>query len=326
MKINLQYIALFLLILLVSCDNQEEVPIIRDTISMGTNIQIKVYHEDEDKANKAITEAIAEIERINQKYSTYIRNNFMDELNSPSIDTLEVDDETLFLLKKSDEIHEITEGTFDAAIGNLIKLIGFEDGNPHLPSQDSILMVLQEVGWKHIEISHSGKLIKNKPVTINFGGIAKGYAVDKAFEVLMRNNIQSFLINAGGEVKGYGREWKIGIQHPRIQNELLGTFVLNNVGVATSGDYEQYFNKDKKRFSHIINPVNGMPSDECQSVSIISASVTDADGIATGIFILGPKKGIEIIDKLNNIECLIVDNEGKIYKSSGIGKYLKEEN
>lgn len=324
MKLTYKYILIILVIIAVSCSKNDE-PIVRNTVSMGTNIEIQAYHSHEDEANKAITDAFYEIERINQKYSTYINDNFMSELNNDHSDTIIVDEETYFLLEKSQEIFELTNGTFDAAVGNIIKLIGFENGSPHLPSHDSILIALENVGWKHIELLTNRKLIKNKSVTINFGGIAKGYAVDQAYKILQKAGIEKFMINAGGEIKCYGKDWRIGVQHPRIKDEMLGAFVLNSMGVATSGDYEKYFKKDNKRYSHIINPVTGLPSDECQSVSIISQSVIDADGLATGIFILGPVSGIDLVESLDNTECLIVDKNGKIYKSSGIGNFFKEE-
>ena len=329
MKLNGKYrILLFILgaSFIASCGKESDDTIVRESVSMGTTITIKAIHPAKDTANKAITEALKEIERINQKYSTYISDNFMASLNDPLNDTLIVDAETFMLLQKCDEIHKQTLGTFDAAIGNLIEIMGFEAGDPQLPPHDVILKTLDEVGWKHIELMHDSILIKHKHVTINFGGIAKGYAVDQACKILSGYNIESYMVNAGGEVRGYGKDWKIGIKHPRIENTLLGKIVLNNTSIATSGDYEQYFKKDDKRYSHIINPVTGLPSDESQSVSVIAENNIDADGLATGVFILGPEKGMEIIEKLNNIECLIVDNSGKIHRSSGIGKYLKEEN
>ncbi|OQX93060.1 MAG: hypothetical protein B6I17_04460, partial [Tenericutes bacterium 4572_104] len=207
---------------------------------------------------------------------------------------------------------------------NLIKLIGFEKYAPHLPPEDSISSLLASTGWKNIDISNLPEFKKQNKVQINFGGIAKGYAVDRAAEVVHSFGFDTYMVNAGGEIQAKGKKWSIGITHPREQGELLDVAYLKDISIATSGDYEKYFKNKDKRFSHIIDPVTGLPSDKCQSVSIFINDCVFADGLATGFFVLGAEESIKIVNSLKNVECLIIDNKGKRFVSNGLGKYITE--
>lgn len=320
MRNKLIYISLFLF--LFGCSSQQE-KIKRTTISMGTAIEIQVIHPDDQLAHEAINAAFKEVERINQKYSTYIDSNYIWVINNSGVSELKVDDETFYLLQKCDEFFKVSRGGFDAAIGTYIDILGFETENPHEPTEEEIRSALEKVGWKHIELLPGNIIKKNRPVKINFGGIAKGYAVDRMADVLKNNGINNFLVNAGGELISEGSDWTIGIQHPRKRNELLGSIILNNISVATSGDYEQYFEKDNKRYHHIINPANGLPALETQAVTILTQKNIDADALATGIFVMGPLDGLQIIESLTNVEGLIVDSSGTILKSSGFDQYFR---
>lgn len=317
-----KFIYILLLIFLLGCSSQQ-VRIKRTTISMGTTIEIQVIHNDNQAANEAINSAFEEVERINRKYSTYIDSNYLWVINNSGVSELKVDDETFYLLQKCNEFYVVTNGGFDAAIGTYIDILGFETDNPDEPSITEIQSALEKVGWKHIELLENNLIRKTKPVKINFGAIAKGYAVDRMAEILRNNGIKKFLINAGGELIGEGNEWTIGIQHPRKKNELLGKVILNNISVATSGDYEQFFEKKNKRFHHIINPKTGLPSLETQAVTIISEKNVDADALATGVFVIGPVEGLKIIESLENVEGLIVDSSGTIIKTSGFDQYFR---
>lgn len=310
-------------IVFIACDKKIDQRIIKQSVSMGTFIEIQIISDNKQKADSIINEAFIEIERINQKYSTYKKNNYIFKLNSNS-DTFAVDKETYFLLQKCEEMFQKTSGRFDAAIGNLIKLIGFESDNPHLPPKNDIDSVIQQTGWKHINISHKDTLIRDRKVRINFGGIAKGYAVDRASAIISEAGFNTYLVNAGGEIQAKGKVWNIAIQHPRIENEKLGILQLENVAVASSGDYEQFFQKDGKRFSHIIDPTSGQPCDYCEAVTIITHNDIDADGLATGIFVLGDKLGMKLIDSLENVEGIIVNKQGELLFSKGMNKYYRK--
>ncbi len=317
---------LLLAVILLGCENQSKrEPFTRSTISMGTSLEIKIHDIDEKTGIELTNLVVEEAQRLNDKYSTYKNDNFMAWLNNSTDDIIEVDSETYFLLEKCDEIHRLTKGGFDPAVGNIIDLLGFEKGTPNLPPKEQIDSVLKEVGWKHIQLIGDKKFRKHAHIKLNFGGIVKGYAVDRMYDILDSTGIKEFLINFGGEVKAKGDNWSIGIQHPRVKEELLGILKLNRYGSATSGDYERFFKKGNKRYHHIINPVTGYPSDECMSVTIICESMTDADGYATGVFVMGTRTGLEIIESIPEIEGMIVDTAGNVFKSTGFDKYFRSK-
>ena len=296
----------------------------RKTISMGTFFEIIVKGQDEAKANKAISEAFVEIERLNQKYSTYREDNLMWQINKTSAQNFKLDPETYKILQRCDAFYRITHGGFDPAIGGLIDLLGFEGDSAHLPSRSDIASALKQVGWEHIDLSEANYLRRNEKVKLNFGAVVKGYAVDNAAIILLANGIENFLINGGGEIFANGDFWTVGVQHPRKPDALLGELKINGKAVATSGDYNQYIKIKGKRFNHIINPVTGLPAHQCQSVTIIADDVMTADAIATGIFVLGRDEGMKIIKSIPGLDGMIIDSSGNQSASPGFLKYYKE--
>lgn len=289
---------------------------------MGSTIEIQVREADEAKANKAISAAFAESKRLDTLFSTYLRNNNMWRINNNDEEKLVVDNETYLMLKKSDELWKQTDGAFDVAIGKIIDLVGFENNSPRLPLPQEVIKAVKNVGWKKIRLTDPNVLFKPKNVKISFNAIVPGYAADKCSQILEKNGIKNYLVNVGGEIFAKGKDWKIGIQHPRKQNELLGAIVAGGFGVSTSGDYQQYFKKDGKRFTHIFNPVTGYPANQCEAVTIIAKDALTADALSTGIFVLGPIKGMNLIEKLKDVEGIIIDTTGTIHESSGFKNFL----
>lgn len=318
MKKNIIYILTVSLLLSCSSDDTYK----RTSIIMGSTVEIQVRGVNSVTANKAIQSSFDEVKRLDTLFSTYMTGNPMWRLNNTDADEVIVDNEMFGMLKRCDEIWKMTGGAFDPAIGNLIEIIGFEKGSPKLPTKSQIDEALKKIGWKNIQLKEGNIVIKPKSVKISFNAVVPGYAADKVANILSNFGIKEYLINVGGEVFARGENWKIGIQHPRKQNELLGAIKINGMGVSTSGDYEQYFKKDGKRYSHLINPLTGYPADECEAVTIIAKEALLADALSTGVFILGPVKGIELIEKLENVEGIIVDTSGTIHQSSGFEKYL----
>lgn len=314
---------IILLLLLNSCTGDGTGVIKRTTLVMGSTIEIQAKGPDEDKINAAISKAFDEAKRLDTLFSTYLKENNMWKINNSSTEKIEVNKETFLLLKKSDYYWNITGGAFDPAIGKIIDLIGFDKNSPQIPPHTEVLKALENVGWKKIKLEDPDILHKPLNIKISFNAIVPGYAADKCAEILEKNGITEYMVNVGGEVFCKGREWKIGIQHPRIENELLGTISADGYGIATSGDYQQYFKKNGKRYTHIFNPVTGYPANECEAVTIIAPDAITADALSTGIFVLGPGKGIELIEKLENVEGIIIDTAGTIHQSSGFKKFLK---
>jgi thiamine biosynthesis lipoprotein len=305
---------------IVGCDKQQTIK--RSTLAMGTIMEIQIRGVDESLANKLIDESFAEIKRLDTLFSTYLVDNEMWRINNSQSDTIKVNDEFFFILKKCDQLWRETNGAFDPAVGNLIDIIGFEKNNPHLPDSTQIKNALKRIGWKKIKLAEPNILIKPVHVKLSFNALIPGYAADKVANLLMKNGIKNFLVNAGGEIFANGDNWKIGIQHPRKQNELLNTILLNGISVSTSGDYQQYFKKNGRRYTHIINPITGLPANECEAVTIIAKDGLSSDALSTGIFVMGTENGMRLIEKLADVEALIVDSTGSIHQSSGFEKFL----
>lgn len=317
-----QYIMFLTLILFISCGKQFDERIIkRKTATMGTTIDIEIRDFDTDSADVLISEAFNEFRRINDKYSPYIDSNTIWYINFTD-DTIDIDDETWYLFQQCDKYHNLTHGRFDPAIGNILKKMGFEGGDKHLPKREDIINLLDSSGWKHIEFLPNQKIIRHNDVKINLSGIVKGYAVDKANSILAEGGAEVYLINAGGEIIANGRDWRIGIQHPRRRGESLYALKVNGKAVATSGDYERYFKKNGKRYSHIIDPVTGYSADHSIGTTVIAEDCISADAMATGVFVLGNPKGIQIINDLPDSECLMVDTTGNVYKSKYFEKFI----
>jgi len=306
----------------MSCKNKEENTFKRTSIVMGSTIEVQVRGVDEDIANKAINAAFTESRMLDTLYSTFMKNNNMWKINNSDSDTIHVNPETFFMLKKCDELWKLTDGAFDVAIGKIIDVVGFEKNSPSLPDPQQVVKALENVGWKKIKLIEPDIFIKPVNVKISFNAIVPGYTADKCAEIIEKYGIKDYLVNVGGEIFAKGNNWKVGIQHPRKQNELLGAIVSNGIGVSTSGDYQQYFKKDGKRFTHIFNPATGYPANECEAVTIIAKDALTADALSTGIFVLGPLKGIELIEKLKDVEGIIVDTTGHLHQSSGFEKFL----
>jgi len=307
-------------LLIVSCGRNDKT-IKRATIAMGTTMEIQVRGVNEETADKAINDSFAEIRRLDTLFSTYLTGNEMWRINNSKSDSIIVDDEVFYILKKCDEFWKQTGGAFDPAVGNLIELTGFEKDNPDLPSPEKIQEVLKKIGWKHIRLIQPNILIKPKHIKLSFNACIPGYAAERVSVILQKNGISDFLVNAGGEIFAKGNNWKIGIQHPRKQNELLNTIKLDNIAVSTSGDYEQYFKKNGKRYTHIFNPVTGYSANECEAVTVIARDALTSDALSTGVFVLGLKKGMELVERLPDVEALIVDTTGTVHQSSGFEKY-----
>lgn len=316
-------VVLFLIGFFIARNNNDELKTIKRTqILLGTLVEVQVRDTDEKKAEYAISKAFDEIKRIDDLFTTYSEKSPVWKINISSDTVIKVDEEIYSLLVLCDSVTKLSDGCFDVSLDNLTKAWGFYTDNPQLPSRTAIDSALLLSGWENIKLLDVNRIKKKKGVGLNFGAIAKGYAVDKAIDVLQSLGIESALVNAGGEIKVIGSNWKVGIQHPRDERDIIAAIRLDNNSVATSGDYEQFFEVDGIRYHHILDPNNGYPAKGLQSVTIINQSNTFADALATAVFVMGKDKGMNLIETIDNTEAMIVDSEGKIFYSTGFGKYL----
>jgi FAD:protein FMN transferase len=287
-------------------------------VSMGTTVEITLMGENEEETRNAALQAFQEIKRIEQLMSPKIASGDVFRINqSAGMEWVHVSPETIEVIQKAKEISILSEGAFDITVGPLSQVWRTARGKGVPPSVEEVNKLLELVNFREISISPEGKiLLGKKGMAIDLGGIAKGYAVDRAFETLRSLGHQNIIVNAGGDLRAGGKRlnqlWTIGIQHPRNPDKILGKVSLADSAMTTSGDYEKFFMYEGKRYGHIFNPRDGFPAEACQSVSILHKDCMTADALATAVFVLGPVKGYAMCQKLNGVGCLIVDKDEKI--------------
>jgi len=304
---------------LARMSNDEVQLIKRSRILLGTVVEIQVRDKDGKKAETSIEKAFGEIRRIDNLFSTFNEDSPIWKLNRSQDTLINVDPEIFNLMVLSDSVYNLTDGFFDVSLNKLLTTWGFDGDNPSLPADDKLRSALLNSGWNNIELFRSAN------TELNFGAIAKGYAVDRAIDILIKFGINSALVNAGGEIKTIGNDWVIGIQHPRNQNQVIEKVNLGGMSVATSGDYEKYFELNGKRYHHILNPKTGYPADSLISVTVLNKSCTIADALATAVFVLGQSKGLNLIENLPGTEAMIIDNQMNKMYSAGFKKFISGE-
>ncbi|MFC1938741.1 FAD:protein FMN transferase [Chloroflexota bacterium] len=301
-----------------------------DTRSMmDTFVTITVYATDEEKAEAAINSAFVRMEEIEGVASIFDEQAQASQLNRDGY--LEAPSEDLRqLITKSLEYSELTGGAFDITVQPLLEL--WETGlwqEPEAVQQQRINETLALVGWDKISTQDDKIFFTKAGMKITLGGIAKGYAIDEALKVIKKMGINHALVNAGGDMatlgsKLEGEPWLIALVNPDDQTQSLVNFNIAGEAVATSGNYARYFDPEKKAH-HIINPKTGYSAQECISATVIAKNATQADTLATSIFVIGPEEGVALIESLSNVECLIVSADREtIYASSGLSMYLAE--
>ena len=305
-----------------------EVKLLKQTrMIMGTFAEVSMYSNDEKTAGKAIDEVLNEMERMDRIMSNYKDDSELSQLNKKAVKLpVSCSRELLDVIEKSQYYSELSNDAFDITVSPLVALWGFFDEKGHVPSNKEIERLLPAVSYKNIIINKRDNppkpgtiFFKNAQTQIDLGAIGKGYAVDKALEVIQKFGIDNACINLGGNIYVLGTPagknvWKIGVQHPRNKDEILGYLELENEATATSGDYERFFEIGGKRYSHIIDPKTGMPVSGTISVTIVAPTGTEVDGLSTTIFVLGPEKGLKLMEKIPGADALIAyeEKDGKI--------------
>lgn len=274
-------------------------------IAMGTFVE--VVSPDKDAAKLVFDE----MGRIEDLLSKYKNESEISRLNKNV--ALVVSPDTLYVIKEAKKIWMVTAGIFDITIGTLMDIWGFTDRDYKVPTESQIKEALRLVGSDKILIDEDKRQINFglEGMKIDLGGIAKGYAVDCAIKKLKKAGVKSCLVNAGGDIyclgDKFGKPWNVAIQNPRGKG-VIDCFKLKDKAVATSGDYEQYFINEHKRYSHIFNPKTGYPVDPgVISVTVIASNCLTADALATSIFVLGKQKGEELAKRFANVEVRIIE-------------------
>ncbi|ABE52302.1 Thiamine biosynthesis lipoprotein apbE [Methanococcoides burtonii DSM 6242] len=293
---------------------------------MDTTVTAAIYDSDTDHAVQTVGKAFGRVAQTDELMSSYKNDSQLNMLNENN--RLEnASEELLFVIGRSIYYSNISNGAFDITIKPILDLWSakFSPGGTYRPpSQEEIDTTLELVDCKKIVIE--GNTISTEPgMKVVLGGIAKGYAVDQAIESLIDNGIESCFVDAGGDgryigTKPDGIKWTVGLQNPDKQGEIITVMRLENMAVATSGNYERYFS-DAAKVSHISDPRTGYLSRELISATVIAETTMDADALATTVFVLGEKEGTELIESLEGIECLIITSDKRILRSSGFTAY-----
>jgi thiamine biosynthesis lipoprotein len=273
---------------------------------MGTFVEVA---SPEKRAAGIVFEEIKKVEDLLSKYNP---DSEVSRLNKTG--ELEVSPDTFYVIKKAGEFWKESSGALDITVAPLMDLWGFTDKNYCLPDDKDIKKTSNLVGFEKIFFDNSKNMVKFSVsgMKIDLGGIAKGYAVDKAVKKLVSQGIKSCIINAGGQVfclgDKFGRPWGVMIKNPHNQTQKGYLMEVKNMAVATSGDYEQFFLKDNKRYCHIINPKTGYPiQNNIVSVTVIAHDGITADALATSIFVLGKEKGEELAKKFPDVKLKIIE-------------------
>ena len=297
---------------------------------MGTEFQISAFHTSIDSCKKGLYYAFREVERIEQVTSNYRDSSEVSYVNrNAAFEPVKVSDELFELIIRSIYYSEKYQGLFDVTVGPLTDYWGFNSDHPieTEPDKKIIDSLLQFVNYKFIKLDSVNKTISflKTGVNLDLGGIAKGYALDKASELLRSKGINNFLINGGGDIfvsghKGDGSKWLVGIKNPRDEKKLLATIEASGICIATSGDYERFRIINGKRYHHIFNPHDGFPAPLTQSSSVIIDNCEEGVVLSKYFFIQGIEKVKSFKDK-ENIPYFIVDSNGKIYYGNNITEY-----
>ena len=296
----------------------------RSKLMMGTVVEIVAGGQDTDKLESAVEAAFTEIARLDKLLSRHHQKSDVTRL-SKSDNGSTVAMETVEVIALGLDVAQRSGGAFDLTLGKLKVLWGFNKETPTVPDQDALSAALIGIGPTALSLDGQQVSKRAPQLQVDLGGIAKGYAVDRAIAVLKEHGVTSAAVNAGGDMYLLGqrpeRFWRIGIQHPRQKETVLETVQVRDQAVVTSGDYERFFEEDGIRYHHIFDPQNGLPARSCQSVTIIADSVALADALATAVFVLGPEAGLLLLTQYPQAEGLIVAADGNLHTSPGWARY-----
>ncbi len=294
---------------------------------MGTLVEFTIAGSEQNQAEQAVTEAAIEMQRIEDIFTIYgdVSNSVKAFNDSPPNTIVKLDDEVADLLDMALKIKQLSGGTFDPALAGLNLLWGFsQTDSPTAPPQAAAIKKAIPPGHC-IKKQQQGWIRLDSRCLLDFGAIAKGYAIDRGIAVLQSHGISHAIINAGGDIRLIGKHgdkpWRIGIRHPRNKAEVIASLELEgDVSVVTSGDYERYFIHNGQRYHHILNPKTGWPVAEIQSATVIAPNATLADAWSTALFVSG-KAGVLAINNLN-YGVLLVNNKGEIINNKAMDTYL----
>jgi thiamine biosynthesis lipoprotein len=293
---------------------------------MDTLVQSTVFAREASQGQNALEAAYQEMIRLEGLLDRHHPGSEVTHINrAAGWEPVPVSPETLLIIEQALEFAVLTGGAFDITVGPLLRLWRFTDGGGQVPPEESLLAAAALVDFRQIEVDRlaGSVFLRKNGAEIDLGGIAKGFVVDRAGEVLRRFGVTSASVDAGGDIrligaKPDGSPWRIGVRHPRERRGIIAILELRDSAVVTSGDYERYFLFEGTRYHHLLDPATGRPAGGLVSVTVVAPEAMTADALSTAVFVLGRERGLELIESLPGIEALLVTAELEVVYSSGL--------
>jgi len=296
----------------------------RDLKLMGSGFEIIVVANNDKDGQNYIEVAVAEIKRIENIISSWSSTSETADINrNAGVKPVKVSAELYNLIYRAINISKLTDGAFDISYASMDKIWKFDGSMTKMPSAEAIQKSVAKVGYQNIILDKekSTVFLKLKGMKIGFGAIGKGYAADKSKALLQSMGVKAGVINASGDMNTWGvqpdgKPWKVGITNPVNKEKVFSWFNLTDDAVVTSGNYEKYVKFNGITYTHIIDPRTGYPAHGIYSATIFSKSAELSDALATSIFVMGVDTGLDFINQLNGVECVIVDENLKLHFSN----------
>ncbi len=298
----------------------------RSRLVMDTKVDVTLFGVSSREATTVANEMFSEMERLESILSRHIPGSDISRINDAAGKSwVSVEPETIAVLKESMTAAQLTEGVFDPTVGVLLRLWGFGTDDPRVPSPNELEQALERVGYEYIEIDEENNkvFLSQTGMNIDVGGIAKGYIVDRGQEITAKAGVKATFINAGGDIsirgsRPQGGKWRVAVQDPNNPQEWVAIIEMEEGSIATSGDYQRFFEEDGVIYHHILDPFSGFPARHVSSVTITGPSTSMVDALTTGIFVLGVDRGLELLEALPGYEGMIVDVDGEIVITVGL--------
>ncbi|MFO7951991.1 MAG: FAD:protein FMN transferase [Bacillota bacterium] len=295
-------------------------------IAMDTVVELRIQVRGEEEAAHIKEQVFEEMERLEGLFTRTLKGSDVYRVNEHAGQKpVKVSPEVFQLTEKALEYARLSDGAFDPTIAPITDLWGFLGQEYRVPPDQELKDKLSLVDYEKIELNYEESKIylPEKGMALELGGIAKGFIVDQAIEILLTKGIEHAFINAGGDIgligsRPDGEPWRIGVRNPRHEQEMIAVLPVSDLAVVTSGDYERAFEEDGTRYHHILDPETGMPAEELASATILAESVAEADVLSTAIIVLGPERGMEIIEQKAGVEGILVTPDLEVEISSGI--------
>jgi thiamine biosynthesis lipoprotein len=310
------------LLLLTQSVHAEWVERVADGI-MGTRIAVEVWAETKEQGDAAIEAVLADMRRIDREMSTYKPDSEVSKVNAEAAKhPVRISRELFDLLSQALEYSRLTEGAFDITYASVGYLYDFRK---HVrPDETQIEKALPGIDYRHVILDSKAQTVKfaREGVRIDLGGIGKGHAVDSGIRILQQRGLAHAVVTAGGDSRiigdRFGQPWVVGIRHPDRKEEVIARIPLEDAAISTSGDYERYFDEKGVRYHHIIDPKTGQSASKVRSATVIGPTATRTDGLSKTAFVLGAEKAIEIYNRLDGIDAIVVKPDGQVLYTKGL--------